>query len=326
MKNILQKDTKIEGNLFPKGMKVSKAFRRTMNDKDFKAVDAMYGALLQSLFVKGNLCISIDPLDFLTMGDNSCGWSSCHSLMGDFKGGILSLLADNCTAVCYLESTRPYIFKEYEFSNKKWRQLIHIHPEEDFVIFNTDYPFEHKILLKETMDKLQKLFNKKMKRNLIKSDKPIRNIVYIKDYGEHYNDEVVHYNDLLLRRGDDKYTYQEVPIMYNKCSKPKTPIVMGAPPICPTCGERVVTVHKSLECNVCNPVEYCCTCAIKFHYDELHLIDKEYYCDECFDSEFTYCEDCDDVVRRSDFVLGYHQCEDDYYSENKDSEEISLVI
>ena len=54
--------------------------------------------LLNTRAFTGNLCISIHPLDYITMSDNSYGWTSCMSWLkkGNYAGGTVEMMnSDN---------------------------------------------------------------------------------------------------------------------------------------------------------------------------------------------------------------------------------------
>jgi len=305
--NYLQKTTTIDNKTYPQGMKLTKIFRKILNDdKEFKYIDRIYGNFLQTLNLNGNLCISIDPIDFLTMGDNANKWSSCHSLLGEFKGGILSLLTDASTIVCYLESNKkPYIINDVIASNKKWRQLIHIDPDFPYIVFNSQYPFEHNLIQEAIYHMFQKIYNTNL--NILEYETTnIKMTDYVSDYNFH-GLETLHFNDLFVRKKNGKYENDYLRIVAQD-EAPEQEVIVGNLPYCPICGEYYISCHKSIECNHCNPLEYCCTCGNHFHRDTLHHIDSELYCDSCFDNVFTYCEQCDEIIRRAWVDNNLHDC------------------
>lgn len=93
----------------------------------------------------GKLCISIHPLDFLSSSENNYNWRSCHSLDGDFAVGNLSYLQDGCTAICYLKGADnvklPNFPATVPWNDKKWRMLVHISKNKDFIFAGRQYPF-----------------------------------------------------------------------------------------------------------------------------------------------------------------------------------------
>ncbi len=302
VKNYLQKDTTIFNQVYPKGMKITRIFKKIMKNNDFVIIDRIYGNVLKNLFTQGNLCFSIDPVDFLTMGDNNSKWTSCHSLQGEFKGGLLGLLIDNATIVCYLEMEELFSYKnKVKINDKKWRVLFHINETHDFGIFNNAYPYYHNILMQMAGNEICKLFKKESDFLSLSSNKILPNCV--KDVKPSDYNDPLHYNDLLLKSDNTNYEMSTVKIVAEKeliknNFKNVNTVTIGDFPFCPVCGKHMIDHHKSLECDFCNPMENCCTCANRFHEEELHVIESELYCDNCYDDEFTHCEESDELVRR----------------------------
>jgi hypothetical protein len=305
IKNSLQKKTIINENYFPKGMKVSKIFHKIMDKFNIQTIDQLYSSLLQTLSIEGNLCISIHPLDYLTMSDNSFKWSSCQSLQGEFSAGLLSLLTDCSTIVCYIESKQKEFFlNQVSWNNKKWRQLIHINPDYDTVIFNTQYPFNHDLAHNELINKLQSIISKKTIQCNMRTDIVAR--YFFKDI----NAKILHHNDLLCEKisGDYENEYIELIAPEDINLKNKSPIIVGSVPLCPVCGDYFIMQSISLECQHCNPIEYCCNCGLPFDELELHEMNEELFCDTCFDDYFKYCHICDELISKAEEVLGMHYC------------------
>ena len=80
--------------------------------------------------IQAKLVLSIHPLDFMSMSDNNCNWSSCMSWShnGSYRGGTLEMMNSNLAIVAYLEG--PQTFKlnisedeSYVIPNKSWRSL-----------------------------------------------------------------------------------------------------------------------------------------------------------------------------------------------------------
>lgn len=59
------------------GMKLTTFLSNAFNNSDF---DTALSKIIDAAKVKGNIVISIDPVDFLTMSFNQSGWCSCHTI------------------------------------------------------------------------------------------------------------------------------------------------------------------------------------------------------------------------------------------------------
>lgn len=130
----------------PKGMKIVKAFKYFIEDKDLlTTVQNEASMLVQKDKIKGHLCFSVHPLDFLSTSENTCNWRSCHSLDGDYRSGNLSYMLDASTMICYLrsddEAQLPNFPAGVLWNNKKWRMLIHLEDKWRGIMLGRQYPF-----------------------------------------------------------------------------------------------------------------------------------------------------------------------------------------
>lgn len=111
--------------------------------EDFENFRLAHSMLLNKKTVKGNLVLSIHPLDFWTMSDNDCDWGSCMSWTDDGcyrRGTIATMHAEN-VIVAYIEAKEPYMIKGEPWSNKKWRQLFIVEP--NMIGSIKAYPYEN---------------------------------------------------------------------------------------------------------------------------------------------------------------------------------------
>lgn len=128
--------------------------------------------------VAGNLCFSIHPLDYLTMSDNDCSWTSCmrlranydddedddydtHLYQGEYSQGPVEMMNSPCVVVAYLDSKTPMNIWDrcgeevVQWSNKKWRCLFIVN--KDIIIPVKQYPYENEHLERECLDRLKTL-------------------------------------------------------------------------------------------------------------------------------------------------------------------------
>lgn len=136
-----------EGKCIPKGMKIIKAFKyfikenpELLNDYQMKASE-----LIQEDKIKGTLCFSVHPFDFLSLSENTYNWRSCHSLDGTYRAGNLSYMADSATVIIYLRGEQevqlPHFPKDIPWNSKKWRMLIHMNDDHSLMFAGRQYPF-----------------------------------------------------------------------------------------------------------------------------------------------------------------------------------------
>lgn len=148
-----------------KTMKVLKKFAEVLEFKEFEEFRNAHSCCLQSKSLTGNLCLSIHPLDFMTMSDNECDWSSCMSWrdMGEYRLGTVEMMNSPVVICAYLKSKgEPLAWvnsdKTYEWNSKKWRCLFVV-DRDKLCISIKSYPFYNSGLIKITMKEIAKLFN-----------------------------------------------------------------------------------------------------------------------------------------------------------------------
>ena len=151
-KYVVQNGTKVMRAL----AKISSAF----GIEGFEEFRLAHSQLLNDKTIKGELCLSIHPLDYMTMSDNDCGWESCMSWEndGEYKQGTVEMMNSPCVVVGYLTSSSSYKFGcdiNDEWNSKKWRCLFIV--DKDFIINIKGYPYENSNLVKASIIELAKL-------------------------------------------------------------------------------------------------------------------------------------------------------------------------
>jgi hypothetical protein len=119
-----------------------------------------HSLVLNQKKIKGNLCLSIHPLDYLTMSDNWSGWSSCMQWMeeaGDYRLGTIEMMNSDYIVVAYVEAKDDMTLCNGSdtWNNKRWRQLLVITP--DLILGNKQYPYNNDILQGTALKWLRRL-------------------------------------------------------------------------------------------------------------------------------------------------------------------------
>ena len=145
-----------------KGTKLLKCFKFFVEDfSKCRWAQDMASRFIQGTKVCGNLYLSVDPLDFLTVSENDSSWRSCHSLDGDFRSGNLNYLLDDTSLIVYLASDKKKQLKCMPagllWNDKKWRMLIHTNNWKSIIYYNRQYPFTSPELLKTAYEGIEKL-------------------------------------------------------------------------------------------------------------------------------------------------------------------------
>ena len=163
-KNITISDyTAWDGKVIKKGAKLVKSFRHFVKDNDRSLTDIQNEAsrIIQEDKIEGTLCLSVHPLDFLSLSENTYNWRSCHSLDGEYRAGNLSYMMDKNTIICYLKGGENMVLPGFHpgvrWNSKKWRVLLYVSDDWKMVIAGRQYPFESEtgmdIVLKDLLPK-----------------------------------------------------------------------------------------------------------------------------------------------------------------------------
>ena len=116
----------------------------------------------------GNLTISIHPLDYMTMSDNSYGWESCMSWEkeGGYRQGTVEMMNSRSVIVAYLAGDEKYSIggwggrQAYDWNSKKWRQLFVV--DHNVIIGVKDYPYHNETLGKAVVEWLRELAEERL--------------------------------------------------------------------------------------------------------------------------------------------------------------------
>ena len=133
-----------------------------MDAEAFEEFRLEHSRILNTKSISGTLCLSIHPLDYMTMSMNSENWTSCMNWgePGGYRGGTIEVMNSPMVVVAYLRSdvndfcwgTRDDIW-----NSKKWRMLAVITPET--ILSIKSYPYHHEELAREVVAWLKELAN-----------------------------------------------------------------------------------------------------------------------------------------------------------------------
>lgn len=129
------------------GSKIIKDFKYFIEDDELcRRLQDKASMLIQEEKVTGILCLSIHPLDYLSLSENTYNWRSCHALDGEYRAGNLSYMTDSSTIICYLrgenEVELPHFPPEVKWNSKKWRMLLNFSEDWSVVFAGRQYPFK----------------------------------------------------------------------------------------------------------------------------------------------------------------------------------------
>ena len=270
----------------PSGMKLIKAFKFFESDKKkLRTLQDFASNYIQENKIKGTLCFSVHPLDFLSSSENTYNWRSCHALDGEYRAGNLSYMVDTTTFMVYLKgansSTLP-AFGGVEWNSKKWRMLLHVSEDDELLFAGRQYPFNSKsgidtilniynnILMYETLKGCRYKYDS-WKANYIDSYLPVdapadadptdlegkylifdNKLLEINQVvKEGYN--ALNYNDI-LKSSCYVYPYYTIlnPYGYHSLHNILNhPIEIGGEVTCLHCGQEIIENPETMRCNDC---------------------------------------------------------------------------
>lgn len=213
---IIQKGTKLTTIL--------SKFAKALQIEGYDEFMTEYSKIFNTKITKGTFCLSIHPLDFMTMSDNASNWSSCMSwrAKGDYRDGTVEMLNSPCVVVGYLKSdSKDMPIGDDYWNNKKWRELFIV--TEEVICGVKGYPYRSESISKIAINWLKELADKnnygnyadEMYRwNLQFSEEecvPYDDSVYtiegaITDYHLEFS-TVMMYNDFYYNTGGDTFGY-----------------------------------------------------------------------------------------------------------------------
>ena len=253
--------------------------------------------------LKGTMCISIHPMDFITMSDNSYGWDSCMKWVddtGDYRMGTVEMMNSPIVVCAYLKGNEPFNFgwnKNDEFTtwnNKKWRELFVVTPE--LITEIKSYPYDNEEFTKAVMDTLLALSKENddneydtevyWTRSTQVNSRGMRlqfgtyeNGMY-NDFGCYRNNKghLMHYNSQIMENITDCNNY------YITYSGAKT---------CMICGKYIDDYDADSKAVVCEKHGYytsttCSCCGRRLVSDNIFYSDwtEQEYCEECYYDNF----------------------------------------
>lgn len=257
-----------------------------------------YSVAKSNTHIKGNLCISIHPLDFMTMSDNEANWSSCMSWKdpGDYRVGTIEMMNSSYALIAYVEDPNSFIpIGENNWNNKIWRELYLI--DEKFLVNIKSYPFHCDELTKIVIDTLIKLANNNLGFNFQDKDYYLLEncIIPEEDWEEANKNGAKTTNNpntlkevsfLANAMYDDFYTPNtKHHFIYNKnykYSDERISVRYGYMAVCIWCGGSLLERGNALVCDECLGVTYCAECGEKLFPDDAFTLDGNIYCYYCF--------------------------------------------
>ena len=311
-----------------KGMKMTRLIGKLKNvfgitDDEVKEVQNAISEVRNAARVTGTLCLSIHPIDFMTMSDSSYDWSSCMSWKrtGCYRAGTVATMSAPCTVVAYVLGKHE-TFEDRVFA-KKWRSLYIV--DSDVICSVKGYPYANPQVDEIVVNWLAQLYNDNIKQDAF-------DLTRIKKVnGVEYNLAKSCYPELEKKEDNTGFFEFEAGIMYNDFCSGLTGVgVISREAFknfmendesrvielaygkdhthCAACGSVVYDMEDrdydcddsrpKLLCDECEPMRRCCECGRIIYGDYCHYDDNgEMYCEDCYNDLYEY----DVVAQRDDY-------------------------
>ena len=270
-------------------------------EESFEKFRLEHSRILNQKKLEGTLCLSIHPMDYMTMSDNVSNWHSCMSWVqtGGYRMGTVEMMNSNCVIVGYLKSENSTC---YGWNDKHWRCLFLATP--DIITSVKGYPYYSEDLCKICVDWIKELGAKNLAWNFnetseIESDEVFK---YIDDnYYRLETETAVMYNDF----GTTSH-FAALPYVIRESSSKDDPYMLtlnySGITECMCCGRNTEYIYDEsyIYCEDCcsNADEEdsceCEHCGQWWSYDEMYEVDGDMVCPHCVDdiaaeSAFDHC-------------------------------------
>lgn len=299
--------------LVNKGAKISKLLGKLakffeLSETKYEEFRIAHSQFLNQDTIKGTLCLSIHPMDYVTMSDNDSGWDSCMNWQneGDYRIGTVEMMNSPCVLIAYLRAKEDMEFgwgdKLSHWNNKKWRQLYIV--TKDLISDIRQYPWHN--------DELNGLCMKWIK------DLATTNLGWeysnLCTYFNNFRD--ANYNNFCLELSDEPYSidiycdkmYNDVYSKDQKCfigidAPHEIEIDYSGYSECMNCGREISDISDTcmLLCDDCSNAIRCSCCGDIIHDDDYYWIDDDTcLCYDCYTEKAGTCEDCGDAFYNED--------------------------
>lgn len=288
-------DYKFDTNSRP--LRVLKTLAEAFQIEGYEEFRLAHSRIMNKKTVKGELHLSIHPLDFYTMSVNANDWTSCMRWdcddPGEYCMGTVEMCNSPYTLVAYLSSSEKLSISEgYTWNSKKWREIFLINPKDGYIAAIKGYPIWEHNLERIVLDWLAELIQPKQKYTISVYDFSTKRE---KTNPFHFFTNFM-YNDFcylehLILTWDDKF---DPTINHNLNYSGKAQ--------CMVCGSSDVLFTDTLCCNDCDEVQVCSCCGSRIYdYENNYIVENKIVCEACFENSYN-CDDCGNNFWEDDII------------------------
>lgn len=278
----------LEGTDMKKGMKLLKAFKFfDFSDETIRHLQDVASQVIQKTKIEGKLCLSIHPLDYMSISDNNMNWRSCHALDGEYRSGNLSYMIDSSTIVCYVKSYSDTQLERFPqgllWNNKKWRVLLHVHDKSNIMYVNRQYPFASDELIRTVMGTAP-IYNLGFGRASYYKDRGFRKINDL-ELEQNYFVLAGHIADPTKLCAGDTSSLQYNDFIFSPSYTPQFILPDKLMFYGPSSEDAIVSIGKRVPCP--------CGCGNYLEDSDSFICEK---CRDQLDGIVSHCDDCGDEI------------------------------
>lgn len=240
----------------------------------------------------GNLCLSIHPLDYMTMSDNDSGWDSCMSWVeqGGYRAGTVEMMNSPYVVVAYVESEHKQatFAGSITWNNKKWRELFLVTP--NLITEIKPYPYINEFFTKETLRQLSALQPEASFSEAF--EMPVRKTFIYKDKELIFRPQATYmYNDFGLTASNKHWAI----INENNLDSWQTHINYSGAMNCMSCGEEIeynTDYSNEIFCAPClGETTFVCECCgrmVRNSNETNYWVQNRLICEDCYENQVMY--------------------------------------
>lgn len=280
-----------------------------------------HSRLFNQAYMDGELCISIHPLDFMTMSDNDNGWDSCmtwaRSSPGDYRAGTLECLNSPYIIIAYLHNPKHKmkLGGSWEWNSKRWRELFIVH--EGVISEIKGYPYQDENLTNAVLMWIKELASKNLQWEYDDKETNIKDVIDVDNENEllidfeptyfMYNDfgtlekhrarlnmeklfqraEEIHQRGYYTRYGSWEWNCSVYKDRNNEKWQYTLSVPYGGTATCMCCGGWLDDEEERssfVVCDDCYPSTHCSCCGDRLEPGEIYWVDDCPLCEGCYDN------------------------------------------
>ena len=254
----------------------------------FEEYRLKHSQILNNKTMSGTLCLSIHPLDYMTMSDNDCDWDTCMSWQenGCFRSGTVECMNSDCVIVAYLKSKHDMCIPNGTWNSKKWRSLFIV--KDNLITSIKSSPYPHQEMNHIVLEWLRELSGRKygpivdynyngIVLTPVNKDKPMYGICFTTENHHMYNDFGCQEHSGIFNLSAE-YDYSKSKHRWDY------PVLNYAgPSVCVHCGaeDNMPCEEEYLLCEDCATALHCECCGERIHTKSYTLEDR-IMCPDCY--------------------------------------------